>query len=96
MLSPILTLDDLRSGRVSRLTERQYATLRNCSMSLLQKERVTGRGIRFIRTPSGRIFYDAADVLAELDETPRHASTCEYDTGSKPESLCKARQSKRA
>ena len=86
-----ITISDLRRGAVVRLTEKQYAALRGCSASLIQKERGSGKGIPFLRTRTGRIFYAAEDVLTELDNDAKHVSTCEYPQTQSAKNIEKAR-----
>lgn len=89
--SKVVTVDDLRSGRVARINTHQYAALKGNSVYTHQRNRVLGKGIPFQKDESGRVWYRAEDVLAELD-APVHRSTREFDTSVNLERLTKARE----
>jgi hypothetical protein len=89
---PDISIHELQTGSRPLITEREFAYLRGCSQSTLQKERVRGRGAHFLKDPhTGRIFYLADDVIAFLARSLRCRSTSEYDTSSYQSRLSKAR-----
>jgi hypothetical protein len=89
----MLTLEDLRSGQRPQVSEREFAKLRNCSVATLQKDRVRGSGIPFLKNPrTGRISYEAEAVLDYFENLQRCNSTSEYDTSAWHERLTKARK----
>jgi hypothetical protein len=89
---PSITLCELQSGSRPLITEREFAYLRGCSQSTLQKERGSGKGAPFLKDlQTGRIFYSAEDVVAFLGRTLHCRSTSEYDTRTHQERLTKAR-----
>lgn len=90
----VITLQDLREGRVQEITESQFATLRGCSASTLRKERTHGSGPKFRRRENGKIAYPRESVLAYFDG-PLHRSTSEYDTNTLSERMARARQVQR-
>lgn len=51
-----------------------------CSVAVLEKHRVQGRGLPFKRIEGGRIRYRVGDVRQSLADKPTHTSTCEYET----------------
>jgi len=60
------------------LSDRDVEKLTGRARSTLQKDRVSGNGIPFIRL--GRLVrYRPSDVTAYLDALPRHCSTSEAD-----------------
>jgi hypothetical protein len=60
------------------LTEIDVALITGRARSTLQKDRVAGTGIPFVRL-GRQIRYRAADVAAYLDSLPRCRSTAEAD-----------------
>jgi hypothetical protein len=86
-----VTIDDLRSGRVARITTRQYARLKGNSVYTPQRERVLGKGIPYQKDENGRVWYLAEDVLRDIEGRPLHKSTREYDTQAHLENLRRAR-----
>lgn len=91
----MVRIDELRAGLRPSISEREFAQLRGCTVATPQKERVTGKGIPFLKDPmTGRISYAAADVLAFFDRPRRCTSTSEYDTTKQLVRLEKARESK--
>jgi hypothetical protein len=73
-------LDDLRSGRRARVNLRECEQLTGRSKASLDKDRVEGRGIPFMKDDeNGRIWYSAEAVLAYLAGKQRK-STSEYRT----------------
>jgi predicted DNA-binding transcriptional regulator AlpA len=61
------------------LTDRELSTLIGRARSSLQKDRVVGRGVPFVRV-GGQIRYRQSDVERYLAELPTHRSTAEADT----------------
>lgn len=80
----------LISGQRPCITEREYAQLKGCSPSKLQRDRWQGKGIPFQKDDRGRVYYLAEDVLADL-QRKTHRSTSEYDTSLQVARLLKAR-----
>lgn len=73
-----ITLDDLKAGRRAKLKPGEFAQLRGCSEATLSRERWEGSPIAFERDErTGRISYDAQDVLRYLDK-PKFKSTSAY------------------
>jgi hypothetical protein len=88
----MVTLEDLEDGARPRITEREFAALRGCSQSTLQKERVAGKGPQFLKDPiTGRIYYEARAVIEYFQRAQVCQSTCEYETGHYHSRLTKAR-----
>ena len=61
------------------LREKEYASLRHCSVRTVQRERVAGHGCQFVRLGS-RIFYRKSDITAFIASRV-HGSTSEYVGG---------------
>ncbi|MBY0552101.1 MAG: hypothetical protein K2W95_32755 [Candidatus Obscuribacterales bacterium] len=75
-----VTLEDLQSGRVARISAKQLSKLAGCSEATLARKRWLGTGIAFTKDPeSGAVHYMAADVLTYLLR-PTHKATVEYGT----------------
>lgn len=93
---PILTVDDLRTGRVARATEVDTARILGVSPYTLQRDRSkkASGALLFQKDEKGRIWYAAADILAEIDR-PKHEGTNEYDTSEQLQRLEKAREKAR-
>jgi hypothetical protein len=90
----LICLNDLISGRRPCISEREYAQLKGCSTYKFQRDRYQGKGTPFQKEEStGRIFYRAEDVLADLQRQV-HRSTSEYDTSAQVDRLSKARSAK--
>ena len=88
-----LLLDELKDGRRPRISEREFALLRGCSVSTLRKERSTGRGIAYLKDPvTGRVAYSAEAVLEFFGRALVCKATCNYDTVEHQNRLTKARQ----
>lgn len=88
----MITIHDLELGSRPRITEREFAQLRGCSVSTCQKERLTGKGPDFVKDPvTGRVYYQAQTVLNFLNRGIVCQSTSQYDTKSHQERLEKAR-----
>ncbi len=76
----MVTIDDLRKGKRPSIFEGELAGLIGCSLSKLQKDRLHRRGLPFRKDmETGRITYDAEDVIAYLAR-PKFTATCQYDT----------------
>ncbi len=87
----MICLDDLLSGRRPCISEREYAQLKGCSTYKFQRDRYQGKGIAFQKDERGRIWYNATDVLADL-QRKSYQSTSEYDRTTQIKRLSKARQ----
>lgn len=62
------------------LTSNEYAARLGIQSQTARRQRMTGRGPRFLRLgngPSGRVFYKEEDVLAWLAEQPTFSNTLE-------------------
>lgn len=80
----------------TRVSEKYVAAKRGCSTALLQRERVYGGGVRFLREGGnlkadkngltrifgGRVFYIKRDVLAFLDARNRTVMSTSEISGS--------------
>lgn len=93
--SESLRLEDLVLGRRACISEKEYAQLKGCSVYKFQRDRYQGRGTPFQKDEHGRIWYKAADVIADLVERETHRSTNEYDTSAHLQRLAKARKALR-
>jgi hypothetical protein len=88
----MVTVFELESGARPLINEREFAHLRGCSTATLQKDRLTGRGVPFLKDPvTGKISYSAETVLAFLNRGQLYLSTSEYDNRAKQDWLAKAR-----
>jgi hypothetical protein len=92
--SNAVTIDDLRSGRRARVTERELSMLIGKSVYTLQRDRWKRKGLPYQKDENGRIWYTAVDVLSLLD-APTHKGTNEYATERNVEHLAKARSAPR-
>jgi hypothetical protein len=88
-----VTIADLRSGRRARVNEREYAQLSGKSVYTLQRNRWKKKGIPWMKDDSGRVWYAAEDVVADLDRV-KHTSTQEYDTRKEMARLDAAREAR--
>lgn len=74
----MVRMQDIESGLRPQISEREFAALRGCSRTTLQKDRVRGKGTPFLKDPvTGRIAYAARDVLAYFARSTRCRSTSE-------------------
>lgn len=74
----VVKLIDLVEGRRAKIRPSEFAALRGCSIATLSRERWQGSPIPFEKDEnSGRVLYDAIDVLNYLNNV-KHTSTSEY------------------
>lgn len=94
----MVTVEQLKTGERPNITEAEFAALRGCSRSTLQKERLTGRGPAFIKIKeNGRIRYEAQTILDYLSNMGQVClSTSEYDTSTAQQNILKALSQKAA
>jgi hypothetical protein len=89
----MVTIEELKSGARPRISEREFAQLRGCSVATVQKDRVKGKGAPFLKDPvTGRVSYAADAALAFLDRAVPCRSTGDYDTSAHQSRLDKARE----
>lgn len=89
----MVTIGELRSGARPRISEKELAQLRGCSVGTVRKDRVRGTGVPFLKDPeTARVTYAAETVLAYFDRAMPCYSTSEYDTSANQERLDKARK----
>jgi hypothetical protein len=90
-----VTFEDLRSGAVLRVTEVEYCMLCRISRAKAQRDRITGRGIAYLKDPdTGRIYYEASAILGLFEKAQVCRSTSDYDTEILQLNLEKARSAK--
>lgn len=56
------------------------ATWLDCSVQSLEKQRVQGRGLPYLRMEGGRIRYRVGDVRNALASRIAYTATCQYET----------------
>jgi hypothetical protein len=77
----MVTISDLENGLRPRVSEKEFAALRGCSQSTLQKERLRGCGPKFLKDlVTQRIYYPAESILEFFDRAVACRSTSDYDT----------------
>ncbi len=89
--SGFVTVEDLRNGRRARISSREFSVLSGLSLHTLERDRWQKQGVPFRKDGKGRVWYAAEDVLACI-ESPKHLSTCEYDTSKNLAALSVARE----
>lgn len=74
-----ITVQDLRDGTIAKVKPADRARLINRSVSTLSRWRHEGKDLPFeVDTQTGRITYDAADVLKEIDGRRKFTCTAQY------------------
>ena len=91
-----VSIEDLRKGLVVKLKPSDRARLIRRSVSTLSRLRNEGVDIPYEVDPrTGRVSYDAKDVLSELDSRQKFQNTAQYEhTGI--ERMEHAREAKKA